>query len=132
MSAPQRRLGIGALLVLVCFPGCAMGPASYPGDRPRANGEVKVEVRNDSQDDVEVYVDRDGGRSRLGLVLRSGREEFTLQGMTLPLSGRLRFAVNRLGSSRTFVTEAVQVEGGETVLLNIAPELELTRVEVRR
>ncbi len=112
--------------------GCAGGAAPWPGDTHRARGSVDVEVRNDSNEDVEVYLDRDGGRSRLGLVLRSGSASFTLEGTTLPLSGRVRFALNALGSRRSFSTEAVQVDAGDTILLQIAPDLQQTRVEVRR
>lgn len=112
--------------------GCASGPAPWPGDTAGDRGAVQVEVRNDANEDVEVYLDRDGGRSRLGLVLRSGSASFRLEGTTLPLSGRVRFALNALGSRRSVTTEAVQVEAGETVLVQIAPDLQLTRVEVRR
>lgn len=130
-SLLRPALLVGLLLWLSAT-ACATTASTYPGDRPRSGGAVEVQVRNDSQEDVEVYVDRDGGRSRLGLVLRNGNDQFTLQGTTLPLSGRVRFALNALGSTRSFVTEPVQVEGGETILVQIAPDLQLTRVDVRR
>jgi hypothetical protein len=93
---------------------------------------VTLEVRNGSQRDVEVHLDREGSRRRLGLVLRSTTSRYDLSGTNLPLSGRLRFSLNVLGSSASFVTEPVLVEGGETVVVLIGPDLELTRVDVIR
>lgn len=129
---PKRGLRAAVSLALGFGLACASGPAPWPGDVARSRGSVEVEVRNDANEDVEVYLDRDGGRTRLGLVLRSGSATFRLEGTTLPLSGRVRFALNALGSRRSVSTEAVQVEAGETVVVHIAPDLQLTRVEVRR
>jgi hypothetical protein len=125
------RRALAAAVCLLAVSACASRTASYPSGSA-GDGAVTLEVRNGSQRDVEVHLDREGSRRRLGLVLRSTTSRYDLSGTNLPLSGRLRFSLNVLGSSASFVTEPVLVEGGETVVVLIGPDLEFTRVDVIR
>lgn len=128
----SAQLTLASLAGLLVLTGCAAGTASYPTGGQRAGGAVTVEVQNNNQEDMEVYVSRNGTRSRLGTVLRHDSGSFTLQGATLPVSGRLQFALQPFGTSSYFVTEAVHIQSGDIVVLNIGPDMSLTRVDVRR
>jgi hypothetical protein len=115
---------------------CASQTASFPtASRSTApsNG-VQVIVRNDNNADMEIFLDRDGLRSRLGLVTGKDEASFVLTRAQFPGTGQLRLALNPLGgiSSTGLVTRPVLVNPGETVVVQIGVDLALTRVDVRR
>ena len=127
--------GLATALALAAT-ACASQTATFPaasGSKAPSNA-VQVIVRNDNIADMEVFLDRDGLRTRLGLVTGKDETSFTLTRAQFPGTGQLRLALNPLGgiSSSGLVTRPVLVNPGETVVVHIGVDLALTRVDVRR
>ena len=124
-----RGLLVGLVLLT---PACGSSSAQAPSGA-RAEGEpVQVFVRNDNIRDIEVYLDRDGRRRRIGIVTGKDDVRLSLDRALFPGQGRLRFALVPFGQGAAVLTRPVLVNRGESVVITIGIDMALTRVEVRR
>lgn len=124
-----RGLLVGLVLLT---PACGSGSAQAPAGASTGNAPLEVIVRNDNIRDIEVYLDRDGRRRRLGIVTGKDDVRLSLDRTLFSGQGRLRFALVPFGRGAAILTRPVLVNRGESVVITIGIDMALTRVEVRR
>ena len=128
----MRRIITGALtaLALSAAAACATGGARPYSDEasPRAD-EIMLHVSNHNFDAVTVRALTGGQNIRLGTVETNREDDFIVP----PTLNRtdLRFAVEAIGSSDSFVTQPLSVTMGSVVDMDVKESMELTDVTVR-
>lgn len=83
-------------------------------------GRTTVTVDNRSFSDMTIYATR-GQRVRLGVATGHSKTTFTLPPSLLSGTGLIRFIADPVGSSRTSVSEEINVRPGDEVGLTIPP-----------
>ena len=89
-----------------------------------------VKVENLNWSDMNVYVLQNGARTRLGTVTSMNTTVFRLPTHVLASTATVRLLLDPIGSSEMFVTDPVQVRGGEQIALNVQNSLPLSSVGV--
>jgi hypothetical protein len=117
-STPIRLALIAfALATTIAFAGCVTTPdADRPPQEP-----TYVLVENQSFLDANVFVIRGGQRTRLGLVNGNSRQRFRIPDRLLFGVSSLQFLIDPVGSSRTPISNEIQVSAGEELRLVIPP-----------
>ena len=123
MRTPKNVLP--ALLALAILAGgCAANPTAAPagaGAEPRDRGATLI-VENRASADMDVYVNRNGQRSRLGLAPGSRTTRFTLSPALTTGPGEFRFEAVPITGGRGSATEPVTVRAGESITLDVPPQ----------
>ena len=123
------RLSIcGSLLLLSLAVGCA-GHSSGPSDNPApagdsvpdANGErPKARIENNSSLDMDIYVVRQSGPTRLGFVPANQSSTFDLPAAIIAGSPAIRFEARPVrGSGRPVGSEIFPVNDGNQITWTI-------------
>ena len=128
---PRGHL-IGAALAALFLSAC-MGP---PPPRFIIGGgevsrEIRIEVVNDNYADMNIFVMGNGSNFRLGDVTGKTTATFTLNPDQISPSLGLRFLADPVGSREAFLSDAVTVQPGSIVVLNIHPDLPQSFVILR-
>lgn len=124
--APVRRKRRGALLVLMFVvlggAGCGTGLPN-PFDRGSSR-DVLVRVESRNWADHNIFLLRGGARVRLGTVTSQTTQTFRLpEDMSAPgLSVRL--VADPVGSAQTFTSREISLNGGETWVWTLMPQIE--------
>jgi hypothetical protein len=120
------RIQLVAMVALAALVGgCA---SNQPTDStPPVTGETRTRsatlvVDNRSSSDMDVYVNRSGQRSRLGLAPGSRSTRFTLSPALMTGPGEFRFEAVPITGGRGSATEPVHVQAGETITLDVPPQ----------
>ena len=124
----RARLAL-ALLLGACLAGCATGTPVGEGARaadsvdavPEGAGEATLEVVNQSNYDVRVFIHHGGQYRRLGLVTSMRTAQFGLP--ALYLGREVRFLADPVGARRRQLTDAVVVRPGQLVRFGLEKEL---------
>ncbi|HWK89256.1 MAG TPA: hypothetical protein VNP72_04650 [Longimicrobium sp.] len=115
----SRLVSATALLLLLVTGACAQPP----GDRPAAQPDAVLVVRNDSWLDMTVYViaggRESGQRSRLGLVTGTSTATFRLPRRVVGMGQEVSFVVDPVGSSNVATSYRMFVRPGEELTLRI-------------
>ena len=116
---------VPALLALSLLgAGCAANqsdPAAAAGAESRDRGATLI-VENRASSDMDVYVNRSGQRSRLGLAPGSRTTRFTLSPALTTGPGEFRFEAVPITGGRASATEPVTVRAGESITLDVPPQ----------
>jgi hypothetical protein len=120
-----------AMLSLLCGLALACGRNNdrIPG-QPAASDEVVVNVENNHWQEVNIYAERNGSRTRLGTVITGKAASFVLP-RDYQLSSDLRIRVDPIGEPREYVSPAILVNPGAVVQVRISNALNQTVVTVR-
>lgn len=101
------------ILFLAWIAGCSTRGETL--GRPEATGAPVIQVVNQSRADVEVYLTRDGTRTRLGLVTAGSTTIFPVPSDMIGATGDLRLIAEPVGAVLDFASEAFQVDPGRVV-----------------
>lgn len=102
-----------ALALLALAGACASAGTAARGPSTTEQ-PVIVEVTNRNWSNMVVYAVRLGARYRLGTVNSMTTQRFRIP-KTLAAASGLRLMADPIGSSRTFVTEPIQVSRGQKI-----------------
>lgn len=120
----MRRIGY-ALLAAGAAAACASTPASDTDEPPSF-----VEVSNYNPLDVHVYVIVSGQRVSLGVVTTSNTQSYRLPRLAFS-SRNVTFLAMPIGSPRTFVSDELLLQPGDTVVWTITDNLSQSVITVR-
>lgn len=124
----SARLRLGAALTLLT--ACASAGGSGAGEPPE--GPSRVEVTNNSTENLVVYAIYGGQRSRVGEVTGLGSETFRLPPLLDRGGGRLRFLIDPIGSAQNeYRSRELFLSTGDLVVIRVQPNLSQTTVSVR-
>lgn len=120
----MRRIG-STLLCAAVLAACASAPPSDSVEPPSV-----VEVSNYNPLDVHVYVIVSGQRVSLGVVTTSSTESFRLPALAFA-SRDVAFLAMPIGSPRSYVSDELLIEPGDTVVWTITDNLAQSVVTIR-
>lgn len=120
----MRRSGY-MLLAGVASSACASAPASHTTEPPSI-----VEVSNYNPLDMHVYVIVTGQRVSLGVVTTSNTKSFRIPRLAFS-SRNVRFLALPIGSPRTFVSDELLIQPGDTVVWTITDNLDHSVITIR-
>jgi hypothetical protein len=128
-----RLLLAAAALVAITASACSGTPERRfiiggSGSRSR---EIRVEVVNDNFLDVGVFVMEGSTNWRLGDVTGKTTATFTLDLDQISPSGGLRLLADPVGSREAYLSDAVAIYAGVTVVFHVAPALSQSYVILR-
>lgn len=124
--APVRRKRGDALLMLMFVAlggtGCGTGLPN-PFDRGSSR-DVLVRVESRNWADHNIFLLRGGARVRLGTVTSQTTQTFRLpEDMSAP-GLAVRLVADPVGSARTFTSREISLNGGETWVWTLMPQIE--------
>jgi hypothetical protein len=93
--------------------------------------EIRVEVVNDNFLDMGIFVMEGSTNWRLGDVTGKTTATFTLDLGQISPSGGLRLLADPVGSREAYLSDAVAIYPGVTVVFNVAPALSQSYVILR-
>ncbi len=106
-----------ALLTLVIGTACGRTP---PGSVDPTSGSY-LEVQNQSFWDMNIYLIRSGGRTRLGSVPGKSTRVLTIPEMFVSPGIPVQFMADPIGGSRTPYSQSIDIAPRETIVLVIPP-----------
>jgi hypothetical protein len=115
-----RTIGRRWILALAIVSlACSTGRGPRKGD----DGPLRttIDVQNQGFNDMTVYVLREGVRTRLGIAPGNKTTVFTIPDYLLGGTTFLRFVADPIGGNRTPVTEEVDVNPGDELVMIINP-----------
>ena len=137
MKAPTTltKLLLIAVVTGTATTGCATGGTSL-SRRVEPQKQTAVRIRNDSWNDVKVYLVQAGGGMpvRLGTIMSMTTLRIPLRGAVasqIDSQGSLRFEIRPLGSRNGYVTESVIMTPGDVMHLTVASHLRNSTLVVR-
>lgn len=118
--------------MLVCLASAAVGGCrtADPYEMAEDQGGVILDLKNDSFNDVDVYVIADGLATRVGDVTGTSERKFMLR-ESVWRAGDLRFVATPIGGNGRANSGPVNVRAGSTVFFNVSPTLRNSTVSVR-
>ncbi len=125
MRRPDRIHLVAIVALAALSGGCASNqPAdtTAPAAEETRTRSATLIVENRSSSDMDVYVNRSGQRSRLGLAPGSRSTRFTLSPAVMTGPGEFRFEAVPITGGRGSATEPVHVQAGETITLDVPPQ----------
>lgn len=132
MAFFRRGHLMGAALVALILSACVGPPAPrFIIGGGEANREIRIEVVNDNYADMNIFIMRDGSNLRLGSVTGKTTATFTLNPDRISPSLGLRLLADPVGSREAFLSDAVTVQPGSIIVLNIHPNLPQSFVILR-
>ena len=130
MMNQLARLAATAAVALT-LTACAGGKTVRNGPLPPEGKVSNVEVRNNNWSDMNVYVERNGMRQRLGTVTSMASRRFQIPRAFLTSTGAVRLVADPIGSQDRHVTPPVQVWPGQTVAFTIENHIAISSITVR-
>ncbi len=138
MKAPTTlaKLLLIAVVATIATTGCATtGNLSSRGVSP--DEQTAISIRNNSWNDVKVYLVSSGGSPvRIGTVGSRTTERIPLRGRIrteLLTRGSLRFLIRHLGSpNESYLTHSVIMRPGHVMHLTVAAQLRHSTLAVER
>ena len=116
LGAAARRLML-ALVVLSL--GCRTGHAARNADEGPVH--TTIEVQNEDFNDMTVYVLSNGARTRLGIAPGNKNTVLTIPEYLIHGVPLMRFVAEPLAGSRSPVSEEVDVNPGDQLVMIIQP-----------
>jgi hypothetical protein len=101
--------------------GCARRAQTAEPSGAMGTERTTVRVENRSFADMTIYVLRGAERIRLGTATGSATTVLEIPGTVVTIPTLLRFLADPIGSSRTPVSEEINVRPGDEVTLMIPP-----------
>jgi len=98
-----------ALAIAGVLAGCGK---HHINDDVGSDNTSTLQVVNHHWGDVDIYVIRDGQRSRVGQVTASTEENFVLSKSVMSGGGTLQFQARAVGSTGAISSEAISVRPG--------------------
>ncbi len=116
----------GALLL----PGCAsrQGPQQDASPAPDDDAVI-LHVTNNTWSDVDVYVLASSVRARVGSVDSQGSVQIKVS-RDLWALGTLQVRVEPVGGAQPYVTDAIEVHGGQRIRLTVEEQRDLSTWQV--
>ena len=111
------RKAIAVLVIGVLFSACS---ARQRGEGDLIIDQTTVTVDNQSFSDMTIYVSR-GQRVRLGSARGHAKTTFTIPPSIVAGVSTLRFIADPIGSTRSSVSEEINVNPGDSIGLTIPP-----------
>ena len=90
--------------------------------QPAPSESVVVSVENNNWQEVVVYAERAGNRTRLGTVLTGKKTAFTLPGDYV-FTSEFRIMVDPIGGTRQYVSQRLLVNRGDVVEVRVENSL---------
>ena len=118
--APFGLSARGLVLALVVTSlGCSTGRRAHNADE----GPVRttIEVQNQDFNDMTVYVLSNGARTRLGIAPGNKTTVLTIPEYLIIGVPLMRFVADPIGGNRTPVSEEVDVNSGDQLVMIIQP-----------
>ena len=129
----MRFAEFAPVLALVTIDASACASRAGPmgsGVASTAHVEQMVTVQNDNWLDVVVYVVNGSARARLGTVSGLSRATFRIKDGVISTSSA-RLLIDPIGTSRGYLTDAINVMPGQRIELRVGSQLSLTTVSTR-
>ena len=96
MSAQASTSRFPVVFALLALGGCAtINP--YPRPSPAAHADAQVTVRNPQWEDLTIYLERDGGQIRLGVVPGNTTKTLTVPDPLVTRNSTLRLVAMSAG-----------------------------------
>ena len=125
-----RTLTRGLLLAAVLV-GCgSKTDQESPEPEFDANTPVVVEVENHYRGDVIIYLAQGSQRQRLGTVSALGSAEFSFPWRRLSMSGTSRLAAYPIAGSRTYSSDQLHVQPGQSIKWTLENDLDRSSLSV--
>jgi len=96
---------------------CSAGPAR----RASSDSPTVLEVQNDANLDMTIYVTARGSRTRLGLATAHRTSWYTIPQRLMFGLTPLQFQADPVGRGALPVSQEITVEAGDTVVFRIPP-----------
>jgi hypothetical protein len=125
MSVNMHLLGV-ALAAVLGSGACAPLTQSAAGPETRAT----LLVENNNWADMNVFLVRDGMRTRVGSVPSLSRSLFVLSDAMVGGAGELRLLADPIGSSQVFVSQPIHVQPGQQVRFRLENNVQLSSYSV--
>jgi hypothetical protein len=107
----MRKRWLAALVIASVLAGCAKHRIT--DDDMSGDASSTLHVVNHHWGDVDIFVSRDGQRTRVGQVTASAEENFVLpKSVTGGGGGTLQLQARALGSSRAISSESISIRPG--------------------
>lgn len=118
----QRYLALSAALALLA--GCAAntGQAGSAAPSPGPPANVLVIVTNRSNWDMDVFLVRGGGRSRIGLAPGNQTTRYSLTPAQYVGGSQIRILAVPIVSGRAVTSEPLTLTRGNAITLDIPPQ----------
>jgi len=128
-----RRLQVMFTTLLVSAAACAhhRGAAANPGAMTPDAAPITVNVTNNSQSSMEIFVVGGGTTYHMGSVAPGLPRVFTLRSATIAAGGRVQFVAQATGAGPRVQTDEVVVTPGDVVDFEITTSLVGSRATVR-
>jgi hypothetical protein len=129
MARRQARAFVLAL-TLPTLPACAGASAAGPFTSP-ADGDLKLVVENHAWSDVNIPVERDGARFRLGMVMSQRDEPFVIKPRMLGDTPSFRLVAELIGSPERLISRPIEVRRDAVTYWTLEPTLWMSHVTFR-
>jgi len=130
----MRFAKFASMLALVTIEASACASRGTPvGSGPGSTAqqtEQLVTVQNDNWMDVVVYLVNGSAKARVGIVNGLGRASFRLKGGVIS-NNSARLLIDPIGSSRGYLTDAVNVMPGQRIELRVGSPINFSTVATR-
>lgn len=126
----RSQMSIVAATFAASLAACATageGPRAASGD---AGERIQVMVENHNWSDMNVYLERDGMRTRLGTVTTATTRMFTLPRGALSRTGTFRLVADPIGSPATYITAPLLIAPGQRIEFTIENHVNISSVAV--
>jgi hypothetical protein len=132
LPAPALPPALALLLAfaILWIAGCR-GPQEGFGAQRQAQRPIQIHVQNNNFLDVTVYARAGSVNLRLGNITGKSSGRLTLDPRRVNLSSGLQLRVDPIGSTRTFLSQAVFPDRGAVVVLEVGAQLEMSFVSLR-
>lgn len=119
-------------LVAVTLAASLTGCATTGGGQRSASGSDRMEVlvQNHNWADMNVYLERDGMRTRLGTVTTASTRVFVVPRGLSSRSGSFRLLADPIGGSATYLTAPLLIAPGQNVEFTIENHVNISSVAV--
>ena len=124
------RAALHALMLTLAAAG-PTGCVFKRGVSQREEDTVVIRVSNNHPLDVTVYAVHSGMRMRLGTVSTASTVRFQLSLHTISPTGELRLLADPIGTTRSTLSEPIQVYAGQTVEWTLGADLRQSVLSIR-
>ncbi len=128
----MRSIALRAVLVLALGAlGCTHGPGEPVQGAPAPEDAVLLSVSNNTWSDAEVYVVSSTMRGRLGSVASMNTLRASVP-RDLWALGWLQVRVDPVGGGTPYMTDRIEISGGQRITLNVERQTSLSTWVVDR
>lgn len=127
----RSQMNLVAVTLAASLTGCATA-----GDGPRRSTSgsdaerVQVMVQNHNWADMNVYLDRDGMRTRLGTVTTASTRVFSLPRGIGTRAGAVRLVADPIGGRAAYTTAPLLISPGQRIEFTIENHVNISSVAV--